>query len=200
MTQKINFYTDILRQRNIPLSFRTMKHFTYVLLIFMFFVTLILVIKQLKTKHDLKSLEKIRLSSSSQLKSQESKITPRQEREQIVSQLEITEKSYDKNKQTLELLDKLIAVESEGFSKYLTSLSRSVPSGLWLTKIELFNSGRQFSLRGKTMQPNLITDFIESLRKEEPFSGKILRLLDMTYNKEEGSSEFTIQTETQKTT
>lgn len=194
MKQQINFYTEILRIRNIPLSFHTMKNFIYGLFLFMLVSTLILGIIQFKNEHDLRELEKKQLSTTSQLKTQASKITSRQDREQIISQLEVTEKLYEKNKKTLQALDDILQTGSEGFSKYLMSLSRSVPKGLWLSKIELSDAGRQFSLYGKTTHANLVTDFLSALSKETPFSGKVLKIFDIDYNKTEEILEFKIKT------
>lgn len=195
MRQQINFYTDIIKVRNIPLSFYVIKNFIYGLFLFITIATIILGIIQLKNERDLKNLEKEQLNIFSKLQSQESKITSKGDREQIIAQLEMNEKLYEKNKKILKELNELIKSGSVGFSKYLISLSKSVPSGLWLTKIEFSDSGKRFSLFGKAIQPALVTTFISSLNKEPVFEGKVLNIFDIVYNKSDHVLEFKIQTE-----
>ncbi len=199
MKQDINFYTEILRIRNIPLSFHVMKNFIYGLFIFMIASTIILGIIQLKNEHDLQTLEKKQSNTLNQLQSQESKITPKVDRDQIVSQLEINDKLYEKNKKVLDDIERITQSGSEGFSKYLISLSDSVPKGLWLTKIEFMNAGKNFSLYGKAIEPSLVTRFISFLNKEPTFHGKVLDLFDMVYNKTDSVLDFTIKTGTENT-
>jgi len=196
MKQQINFYIEILRIRNIPLSFHVMKNFVYGLFLFMIVSTIILGIIQLKNEKDLKDLEKKQLNTFTQLQSQESKITSRTDRDQIATQLEINERLYEKNKAVFEELSQLLNSRSEGFSKYLISLSKSVPRGLWLTKIELSDSGKHFSLYGKAIEARLVTTFISSLNNEPPFKGKVLNIFDIVYNKADSVLEFKIQTGT----
>jgi Tfp pilus assembly protein PilN len=197
MNQTINFYTEILRIRNIPLSFHVMKNFVYGLCLFMLISTVILGIIQLKNEKDLKDLEKQQLNTFSKLQSQESKVTSKTNRDQIIAQLEINDKLYEKNKEVLEELDQVFKSGSEGFSKYLISLSKSIPRGLWLTKIELLDSGKRFSLSGKALEAKLVTAFISSLNKEPAFKGKVLNIFDIVYNKTDSVLEFRIQTGTE---
>jgi hypothetical protein len=199
MKQEINFYTEILRIRNIPLSFHVMKNFIYGLFIFMIISTIILGIIQLKNERDLQELEKKQSNTLNQLQSQESKITSKIDRDQVISQLEINEKLYEKNKQVLNELELMTKSGSDGFSKYLISLSKSVPQGLWLTKIEFINAGKNFSLHGKSIEPSLVTTFVGFLNKEPSFRGKVLNLFDMVYNKTDAVLEFTIKTGTENT-
>lgn len=197
MNQQINFYTEILRVRNIPMSFHVMKNFIYGLFLFMIVSTIILGIIQLKNEKDLKNLEKQQLNTFTKLQSQESKVTSKMDRDQIVAKLETNDKLYEKNKKVLDELEQVMKYGSGGFSVYLLSLSKSVPRGLWLTKIELSDSGKHFSLQGKAIEANLITTFISSLNKEPSFKGKILNLFDVTYNKTDSVLEFKIQTGTE---
>lgn len=199
MKQEINFYTEILRIRNIPISFDVMKNFIYGLFLFMIVSTIILGIIQIKNERDLKELEKQQLNTFSQLQTQESKITSKSDREQIITQLEITNKLYEKNKRVLEELEYIMQSGSKGFSPYLLSLSNSVPKGVWLTAIEVSDSGKRFSLTGKTVEAKLVTNFISELKKESPFSGKALNILNLMYNKTDGTLDFKIQTGTEVT-
>ncbi|MEY3182524.1 MAG: hypothetical protein RLZ35_509 [Pseudomonadota bacterium] len=194
MNQQINFYNQILKTRNIPLSFNVMKIFIYGLMIFMAAATFSLIVIQIKNERDLKHLEAKQQNTFSQLQSQESKLTSKNDREKIITQIESTNQSYEKNKKTLQELENLLNSGTEGFSKALISLSKSVPRGLWLTKIELNDSGKTFSLIGKTIEAKLVTEFISALKKESSFKGKILEIFDISYNKTDNALDFKIQT------
>jgi MSHA biogenesis protein MshI len=66
---------------------------------------------------------------------------------------------------------------SSGFSEQLMALSRQHQEGLWLTRIELSNGGRDMALTGKVTDPALLPQYIQRLSVEPVFAGQAFRVL-----------------------
>jgi len=195
MIQQINFYKEIVRKRSIPLSFSTMKNFVYGLCFFMLSVTVILMIMQYMSERSLKKLEDKQQQMTSKLQSKSSEMIPKESRDQIMAELKDVEDLYEKNQKILKDLTSMENKGSSGFSSYLLDLAHTVPKGLWLTKMKFIQGGAQFSLDGKTIQPELLTTFISHLHDTDSFSGKTLNVVDLETNESDPFLSFKIETE-----
>jgi len=64
----------------------------------------------------------------------------------------------------------------QGFAEYLQAFSRQSVSGLWLTAFGIGGSG-ELEMRGRTLNPELLPDYIQRLNRERVLAGrKIARL------------------------
>jgi len=193
MRQTINLYQFILDQRNLPLSFRTMLSVFYGFLLLLLFISGILLLIHLKNIHDLKKLEEKQSLASRALQTKSSKVIPKQTREQIQSSLAQQEKIKTQNERTLDQFKNVFNKTQQGFSEKLISLAKSAPTGLWLTRIEFLSEGDFFSFSGKTIDPFLITDFIDALSEESTFSGKSFQIFSAKLDPKENVTEFTLK-------
>ena len=81
---------------------------------------------------------------------------------------------------------------SSGFSEQLIALSRQHQQGLWLTRIELSDGGRDMALTGKATDPALLPQYIQRLSMEPVFTGQAFKVLRLAAEKSaENSSEKT---------
>ena len=65
------------------------------------------------------------------------------------------------------------------FSTYMTALARTVPTGLWLTTINIDQHSGNHFLEGLTVKPLLMTVFLKQLQKADPFTQEIFGLFTM---------------------
>ena len=59
---------------------------------------------------------------------------------------------------------------TQGFSRYLRSLSRQDTDGLWLTHISLSALGDKTRLEGQALRAELVPAYLQSLAEEPPFA------------------------------
>ena len=102
----------------------------------------------------------------------------------------VSEAQLDAEIRTLEARMKL-AVESiealksgafgsrQGFAEYLQAFSRQSVAGLWLTGFTIGGRG-DLEMRGRTLSPELLPDYIQRLNRESVLAGREIAHLEIT--------------------
>ena len=67
----------------------------------------------------------------------------------------------------------------QGYSRYLIALARQHIKGLWLTGITLTGAGRNLSLSGKTVEPDLVPRYLQNLSRETLLQGMEFRVFQL---------------------
>ena len=60
----------------------------------------------------------------------------------------------------------------QGFSPYLTALSRQTMNGVWLTGVDIGGASGELVLKGRVLDSTLVPAYIRRLRQEPPFAGR----------------------------
>lgn len=69
----------------------------------------------------------------------------------------------------LDALGQDAATASSGYSDYLRGLARQSVSGLWLTGFSVGTEGKRMEIRGRTLDPALVPEYIHRLNAESAF-------------------------------
>jgi len=77
----------------------------------------------------------------------------------------------DRKRQQLDALSRKELGTTGGFSSYFIGLARSRVGGLWLTRVELSESGQEMQLQGVTLSEELIPRYLHQLGIEDVFAG-----------------------------
>ncbi|MEK7206842.1 MAG: PilN domain-containing protein [Pseudomonadota bacterium] len=113
--------------------------------------------------------------------------------------VEVTEKFGGERKPGKSLDDEIIRLEQEivarqriqdilqrglfsntrGFSEYFVSFARQQVSGLWLTGLDITGAADQMSLQGRSINPELVPQYMQRLSVEKPLSGIEFRVFQM---------------------
>ena len=113
----------------------------------------------------------------------------------LVDQVDRLGQRLDTLQSSRELVRRRIPDRPVAVSERLAALGRQHPSGLWLTGIEISDSGRELAFRGRMLAPPLLPQFLERLGNEPVFSGQSFRQLQL---RQSGDStpglRFTIST------
>lgn len=67
----------------------------------------------------------------------------------------------------------------QGFAEYLQAFSRQSVNGLWLTAFDI-GGGGDLSMRGRTLNPELLPDYIQRLNHEPVLAGRKIAHLEIT--------------------
>jgi len=87
-----------------------------------------------------------------------------------------------------ETLDKGELGNTKGYSEYFRAFSRQAVSGLWLTGLTLYGAGNEIGIQGRTLQPELVPEYLGRLRLEETMKGKSFAALEMQLPQDEAPS------------
>lgn len=77
-------------------------------------------------------------------------------------------------------------VAVDGFSDYMRAFARQIVDGLWLTGFSVTEEGRQISLSGAALRPELVPTYLGRLGRERALQGKAFDMLEMNEASEEG--------------
>jgi hypothetical protein len=82
--------------------------------------------------------------------------------------------------QIAEKLSEGLAPQSGGYADYLRGLARQTPSGLWLTGFSVGAGGQGMEIRGRTLDPALLPEYIRRLNAEKAFQGRSFAALQVS--------------------
>ncbi len=87
-------------------------------------------------------------------------------------------------------------VNMDGFSSFFYGIAKSQARGLWFTQILLNQGGKSIALRGASLKPELVPDFISLLGSDELFKDYKFNILNMQRAEERGAPlEFELATQ-----
>ncbi len=93
-------------------------------------------------------------------------------------------------------LEKLQKGQSIGFAKYLHALSKYDIDGIWLSKFEFLNEGRDVFLEGTANDVALIPVLISKIGEDSTFQGKRFESLNLSRESQEGNLiKFSLRSE-----
>ena len=175
LRQHINFYGELDRKQELPFSARQ-------LLVAMAVLTLVLCLpygwvyfSQVKSANTLKSLQqqhgpiKKRLDAVTKSRDELLKDT------KYTKLIENAERELNFKQRVMTKVSRPQDNSFNGFAQYLLGLARQHVQGLWLTEINLQQSGETMSMQGRALQPELVPRYIQGLRAETVFMGKQFR-------------------------
>jgi Tfp pilus assembly protein PilN len=127
----------------------------------------------------------------------EKELSPQQSNAMLEEELQKLRAKIATNEEVLKTLKSGVMGNTLGFSEYMRAFSRQAVSGLWLTGFEIDQDGKQISLTGAAMTPQLVPAYIRRLSNEPIMRGKTFGALQIQQAKSTGSNknylEFNIQ-------
>lgn len=89
------------------------------------------------------------------------------------------QRSVRAKQQLIALLGEKSSGVEQGFSAYLRGLSKHPIPGVWLTRIQLSNGGRDLGFSGITTRPENLPSFLQAIGREETFAGRQFETLSI---------------------
>jgi hypothetical protein len=81
--------------------------------------------------------------------------------------------------QSIEALKSGAFGSRQGFAEYLQAFSRQSVAGLWLTGFNITGGG-ELQMRGRTLSPELLPDYIQRLNRERVLAGRKIAHLELS--------------------
>lgn len=98
---------------------------------------------------------------------------------QLIAELESAEGLLRRRGDIARLLESGAIGSTGGFAEYLRGFARQTPQGLWLTGFTIGAGGNDMEIRGRTLNPAMLPDYIHRLGSEAVFQGRSFAALTM---------------------
>ncbi len=93
----------------------------------------------------------------------------------LLEQVNKLEQVINHRQQLRALLQGDLFQRGEGYSRYLVALARQHVRGMWLTSVSITGAGNDFTLRGATLTPDLVPQYLQNLSHETLLQGQEFR-------------------------
>jgi len=179
VSQQINLFN--------PIFLKQKKHFSAVTMVqslgvVLFACALLVVYANLQ----LKERDGQAAASANQLlKAREQLITlatqfaPRQTNAALDDDIKKAQADVDSLQQVFDAMQGGALGNVKGYANYFRAFARQIVDGLWLTGIAIDSGGRDISLQGRTLNPELVPAYLSRLKSEPDIQGKSFSSLSM---------------------
>jgi Tfp pilus assembly protein PilN len=101
----------------------------------------------------------------------------------------------EKRRQIMDVLQNQTLGNTAGLSAYMTAFARQHVQGMWLTKVSVSNGGRNLGLQGKTLNSELVPQYLARLGGEDVLNGMSFNALQLSQPEDKTIPlEFTVST------
>lgn len=108
-------------------------------------------------------------------------LSPDRQGSQEERELKAAQLAIDARVSMLDRLRSGSSESTEGYSAYLRAFAHQAMDGLWLTAIQIDSAGRQLSVSGRALQPDLLPEYMRRLGREEILKGRPFEKLLITH-------------------
>lgn len=179
MSQQINLFNPALVKQKDPYNAALMARLAVVVLMAM-------LAAHAYEKHQVDQLQKQReqaVQLMQQTRQQLVDVTrqfgPRQPSKALQDELVATEAKLQAHEKILAYLQNGRTNGGAGFSNYMRAFARQSTNGLWLTGFSFDTGADDLTIRGRTLQPELVPQYIARLGAEAALKGRSFAALDM---------------------
>lgn len=179
MSQQINLYNGSLLKRRSVLSAANML-IVLVLSIVILMIALTIVRMQttdMKKSSEQSSLQLRKLSDQALILRNAQ--APKLKNQALELELRTIEATLLRRHQIAQILQNSEFGNTEGYSAYLTAFARQIPANVWLTGFSLEGAGYDLVLYGRTLQAELVPQYVSKLKQEKIMQGKSFSALQV---------------------
>lgn len=143
-----------------------------------------------KGQREVSEQKKVQLST--QLEKIISQVPDKTPDKNLIEKLNKKENLLIKKQKVIAYLYRDTINEGESFTSLISQLSRQKIDGVWLSKIEILNKGKDVQLYGYAKYPNSVSSYLEMLSNQPSYQGRGFKRIEI--KKLERWSEFYIST------
>lgn len=180
MSQQINLFNASLMKKKQPFSASTLLQ---TMLVALLGVAAVSAYGYYQTAE----LKKMATSVSTQLKLTEEQVVKMRalvgapaKNQEVEESLIKLQDDLQKKRVVADILNAGDFGNTRGYSAYLAAFARQIPSGVWLTGLSISGDGKDLSLSGRTLRPELVPEYVTQLKRENIMRGKSFASLKMS--------------------
>lgn len=179
MHQQINLYQPMFRKQRKLFSFTVSVRVVAIIVVAMLSLYLLGTLNLERAEKDLTELKlqnELRLTQLAGISEQLKSLNGGTE---VAHKIDLLEQELEAEKYLLEILGDVYVQHRQGFSDYLEGFARRVVKGMWITRFDMQNGGKDVMLSGGAMVPDSVPTFIEQLAEEPRLIGTHFEILTM---------------------
>jgi Tfp pilus assembly protein PilN len=180
VSQQINLYSPIFRKRSKVFSATTMLQglvlIVVVVGVFCYTISLQSSLLEIRAADSGRTLK----AELERLKAYGVREQPGERGKAIAERRKALEAQLAAYAQALDAFDSGGVGRGEGYSELLRALARRSMEGVWLTRIEFAEDSGEISLTGRATRAELVSAYLEGLRREEALRGQRFSRLELT--------------------
>lgn len=115
----------------------------------------------------------------------------------LEANIQKTEEHIKRQNKIISFLNQDLVEESESFTPLFEQLSQQRVSGIWLSKIEILNSGEDIQLYGSAKTPEKVSQYISGLGEKSAYSGRSFKQINVI-QADHARSDFFLSTKKQR--
>ena len=177
--QHINLAHQLDRQVEPPFSARQQILALGGIAVLMVLVYTVATISSASVNSSLESAQLENQQVTAELNMKKAEKLRQQQNPQLDNEIAVLERGILFRREMLAGIDPEQDGKVSDFAEHLSGLSRQHIKGLWFTKIQLQQSGKQIVLLGQTRQPEFVPRFLQKLAAEPVFAGQQFKVLRM---------------------
>ncbi|MAF84329.1 MAG: hypothetical protein QGH93_03805 [Gammaproteobacteria bacterium] len=170
MYQQINFYQDEFRATEQIFCATTLLKTCAAALLVMLLTSVLAIQEMSSVERELEIVRNQDVAAAAQLHKLQPAIAAVSGKRTWVEQLDDATRLLAEKEQVLKLVLGSTLGNTQGFSRYLSSLTRQDTDGLWLTQISLSALGDKTRLEGQALRAELVPAYLQTLADEPPFA------------------------------
>jgi hypothetical protein len=150
-------------------------------------------------KFDIAKFEKIKEAKTKSLSEILSEVEKQKANEKVLADLKARETENEQKQGLLDLLSESDIAKMTAYSSYFEALAKRKVNDLWIRKITIKNDGAYLLLEGSCVRATAIMEFIDALKNEPTFFGKVFQLFTVSQDAETNALSFILETKNQAT-
>lgn len=120
--------------------------------------------------------------------------TPHEINKALIEQIAQLEQKETMQQQILQTVNLSSATPEKGYAALMRAFAKQSLDGLWLTSFSFDSSTEKLNINGRTLQADLVPEYISNLGNEPALKGKLFSALSMNLPKLEASKNAALQT------
>lgn len=185
MNQQINLFQPMFRKERKILSFNAIFQVCLILVVALAAISAYSTWQIRTLKQNMTTLSVQHQQRLAQLESVSRESSKLQAKDTTQSEIQRLEQELNAERHILSMLDGKRLRHIKGFSSYFESFSRQIVNGMWLTGFDVAQGGQSVQIRGSSVEPDLVPQFLQGLSKEAQLSGTQFGVLQMLREDEE---------------
>lgn len=183
--QQINLYQEMFREQQLPVSARQVGQGLLALIVLLALVSGFMQWQQQGLEAELAEREQRKAALEQQVATLREKLAARRGDQQLLQAVEALNDELAAKQQILQALSGKRFGNTEGFVEQLTGLARQRIDGLWLTELALGWGGTRLDMRGRSLKPEYVPNYLQKLSAETVFAGTEFDNLSISRNAEQ---------------
>jgi hypothetical protein len=120
--------------------------------------------------------------------------TPHEMNKALIEQIAQLEQKENMQQQILQTVNLSSATPEKGYAALMRAFAKQSLDGLWLTSFSFDSNTEKLNINGRTLQADLVPEYISNLGNEPALKGKLFSALSMNLPKVDASKNTALQT------